>query len=180
MVTYIYEKLSNNLHKYCMPSIHSDNGMNISNFTLNGYFVLCPDISYTINEPGKSALDCVTAAINKAQTKGNIDSKRLGLIGHSFGGYEVTYILGQCKIFKAAVAGAPVTDLRSHYLLVNSRGRPNLDNFEGYQYRITLPFYDPKFEANSPVAFADKIKTPLLIWTSDRDPVVSSYQSIEL
>jgi len=179
MVVYIYERLSSNLHKYSMPSLYTDNGVNITNFTLNGYFVLCPDISYALNEPGKSALGCVTAAVKAAVVKGNIDTGRMGLIGHSFGGYETSFIIGHTNLFKVAVAGAAITDLRSHYLFTNKR-QVNLNNFERFQYRTILPYTDPKFEANAPINFADKIETPLLLWTSDQDPVVSPLQSIAL
>ena len=127
----------------------------------------------------KSAFDCVNAAVNVALVKGNIDAGRMGLIGHSFGGYETSYIIGQTNLFKVAVAGAAITDLRSHYLFTNKR-QVNLNNFERFQYRTILPYTDPKFEANSPINFANKIETPLLLWTSGQDPVVSPHQSIEL
>lgn len=180
MIVVVYEKLSNNLHKYSMPSATTDNGVNIANFTLNGYFVLCPDIVYEINEPGSSALNCVTAAVKQALSGRNIDSLKLGIIGHSFGGYETAFIIGQSKLFKAAVSGAPITDLKSYYLSLTAAGQPNLDKFERYQFRITSPFTDKGYTLNSPVNFASQMDTPLLLWAGGQDPVVSASQSIAL
>src|SRR5690606_34732628 len=116
MIVSIYENKSNALHDYVAPSLTSYTGINLTNFTQEGYFVLYPDIAYELNSPGKSALDCVNAAIDKALEIGSIDENKLGLMGHSFGGFEASYIVSQTNRFKAAIASAGVNDLLSFYL----------------------------------------------------------------
>src|SRR5690606_29372632 len=75
MVVYIYEKLSNKLHKYENPSLFNGANVNITNLTLRGYFVFCPDIVYELNEPGISALRCVTAGVEKVLETEKVDKK---------------------------------------------------------------------------------------------------------
>jgi len=179
LIVNIYEKLSHTLHDYVPPSGKSANGFSKTDLTQQGFFVLCPDIAYTINEAGPSALRSVTAAVKKAISGKQIDSARMGIMGHSFGGYETTYIIANSSLFKAAVAGAPVTDLKSFYLSVNNENRPNLQLVESNQLRLKKPFHGPELKMNSPIENIANVKTPLLLWTSDSDQVVPPAQSME-
>ena len=90
-------------------------GFNILRYVTNGYFVLLPDIEYSIGKPGISALKSVTGLVRKVLKYEYIDKSRIGLIGHSFGGYEAAFIATQTDMFRTVVAGAPVTDLVSWY-----------------------------------------------------------------
>lgn len=178
LIVNIYEKQSKTVHQYIPPSGKSDNGFSTTDLTQQGFFVLCPDIAYKLNEAGPSALKCVNAAVAQALATCPIDANRLGLMGHSFGGYETTYIIANSNRFKAAIAGAAVTDLQSLYLSINSDNRPNLDLFESYQLRLKKPFYGPELKRNNPIENIQNIETPILLWTSDSDPVVPPTQSI--
>jgi dipeptidyl aminopeptidase/acylaminoacyl peptidase len=155
-------------------------GFNPAHYTRNGYFVLCPDINYQLNESGKSALFCVNRAIDKTASLANIDLNCLGLIGHSFGGFETAAILTQTDRFKVAVSGAGVMDLTSQYLSVDSNGRESRKKFENGQHRLRLAFYQKGFQDNSPILTAYKINAPLLLWTGDEDGVVNPNQSISM
>jgi len=186
MIVYIYEKLSAGLHHgYINPSQFrgTDDGFNISSFTTQGYFVLAPDISYEIGDPGISATDCVVSAVNDVRSKSMVLPDRIGLIGHSFGGYETDFIITQTKLFAAAVAGAAAsTDLTSDYLSIGkSSGRPEMWRFESQQMRMGKSLFDDRaaYDRNSPVVHAKNIKTPLLSWTGDADPQVDWNQSLE-
>src|SRR5690606_10991310 len=86
LIVFIYENLSGKIHVFDPPSYYDFIGFNTLKYSTNDYFVLYPDISYTIQDPGISALNSVTLAVNKALESGFIDDKKLGLIGHSFGG----------------------------------------------------------------------------------------------
>jgi dipeptidyl aminopeptidase/acylaminoacyl peptidase len=83
--------------------------------------VLYPDITYEIGEPGRSGVDCVESAVKAVIKLGIVEENHIGLIGHSFGGYETSFIATQSKLFAAAVAGAGVTDMISGTLDIRSR-----------------------------------------------------------
>lgn len=178
MIVNIYEKLSRTVHDYVPPSGKSENGFSATDLTQQGFFVLCPDIDYTLNDAGNSALRCVTAAVEKVLEGHPIDDSRIGIMGHSFGGYQTSYIIAHSSLFKAAIAGAPITDLRSFDLSVNNEGRPNLVLVEEEQLRLTKPFYGPEMKRNSPMESIINVQTPVLLWTSDSDQVVPPEQSM--
>jgi dipeptidyl aminopeptidase/acylaminoacyl peptidase len=184
MIVYIYEKLAEDLHnKYINPSQFTGDGLfNISTFTTQGYFVLAPDISYEIGDPGISATDCVVAATNEIVSRGFIRADKIGLIGHSFGGYEASFIITQTRLFAAAVTGSAATDLSSFYLTVGwNTGRPDMWRFENDQWRMGKSlFEDPQgYDRNSPIEHAENITTPLLSWTGGDDKQVNWSQSME-
>src|SRR5690606_668736 len=119
MIVSVYEKQSRELHNFSIPTVTPVDGFNIAAFLNEGYLVLLPDIHYTVGEPGPSALYCTLAAVNHVLKMEIADPGRIGLIGHSFGGYESNYIISRSDIFAAAVSGAPANDLLSFYLSVN-------------------------------------------------------------
>ncbi|WP_163399688.1 S9 family peptidase [Flavobacterium fluviatile] len=183
LVVHVYEKQSKELYSYVNPSQNNPTGFNIANFTSKGYFVLLPDIVYEIGNPGFSAVDCVVSATRKVIVgESSIDSTRIGLTGHSYGGYQADYIITQTNMFKAAVAGAAITDYVSGYLRVAwGLQKPNFWHYEFGQLRIGKSLYEdyPAYLRNSPIYHADKVETPLLSWAGEQDSVVHYFQSIE-
>lgn len=182
MIVHLYERQSHELHYYINPSELDSRGFNRTNFTTQGYFVLYPDISYEIGNPGVSALDCVVAATQSVIDKGLVLPNRIGLIGHSFGGYETSFIVTQTNLFAAAIAGASATDLTSWYLTIGwNTGRPEIWRFESQQWRMGKSLFEDMeaYNRNSPILHAHQIKTPLLLWTGEDDKQVNSNQSIE-
>jgi dienelactone hydrolase len=180
MIVQIYQKLSQNFHQYEPPSLEMDSEMNLTNLTLEGYFVLQPDIVFTPHEPGRSALRCVTAAVEEVLKKGVIDKDNLGIIGHSFGAYETSLIVSQTDMFKAAVAGAGITDAVGYCLGLDGWGDTNFWRFEYRQMRIDAPYYGPEFRENSPVMNAPDIHTPLLLWVGNHEGNVPWWESLKL
>jgi hypothetical protein len=127
-IVYIYEKLSQGLHRFTAPTA---NGFSPSAYTSNGYAVLMPDISYTLNEPGMSAVWCVLPALKAAVATGVVNPAKVGLQGHSWGGYQTSFLVTQTKVFAAAVAGAPLTNMISMYSLIyKNTGNANMAIFE--------------------------------------------------
>ncbi|MBA2498546.1 MAG: S9 family peptidase [Chitinophagaceae bacterium] len=181
MVTYIYEKLSNGLHGYVSPSKRS--AYNTANFTTNGYFIFRPDIIYEINDPGISAVNCVVPAVEEVLKTGMIDKNKVGLMGHSWGAYQTSFIISQTDIFKAAVAGDPLTNLisMSNSIYWNT-GTPDAKIFETSQGRFDGPWYERMEEhmRNSPMYQAASIKAPLLVAFGDKDGAVDWHQGIEM
>lgn len=182
MIVHLYERQSNELHHYVNPSELDSRGFNRTNFTSQGYFVLYPDISFEIGNPGGSALDCVVAATQSIIDKGLVVPNKIGLIGHSFGGYESSFIVTQTDLFATVIAGAAATDLTSWYLTIGwNNGRPEIWRFESQQWRMGKSLFEDMeaYNRNSPVLNAKQIKTPLLLWTGEEDKQVNSNQSIE-
>ena len=182
MVVFVYEKASRNIHNFVNPSTHNEDGFNISNFTLQDYFVLMPDILYQNGDPGYAALNCVTSAVKHILATKPVDSKKVGLYGHSFGGYETNFIITQTNLFAAAVSGAGITDLVAGYFSYGKNtGLDEMWRYEEQQMRMGKPFYgnEESYYRNSPILFAPNITTPLLLWTGKDDPVVNWSQSME-
>ena len=71
MIIYIYETLSENLHRFVDP--RPGHSINPSYYASNGYLILEPDIVYTIGHPGQSALKCVLPAIQAVVDKDFVD-----------------------------------------------------------------------------------------------------------
>jgi dipeptidyl aminopeptidase/acylaminoacyl peptidase len=181
MVVYMYEKLSDGLHRYNAPSERSY--YSTSAFTTHGYFLLQPDITFQRSEPGLSVADCVTAAVKKVLEKGNVDEKKIGVIGHSWGGFDAAFLATHTHIFAASVAGAPITDLVSNYGNHHwSNGIAETDHIETGQQRMGVPLYEdlPAYIRNSAVFAVSTMTTPLMIEVGDADGTVFYHQGVEL
>jgi dipeptidyl aminopeptidase/acylaminoacyl peptidase len=180
MMVYIYELLSNNLNNFVNPA--PGTSINVAYYVSNGYLVLEPDIVYTIGHPGQSALKCVLPAIQAVVDKGFVDEKAIGIQGHSWGGYQIAYMVTQTNRFRAAEAGAPVANMTSAYSGIRwGTGLPRQFQYEHTQSRIGGNLWDSPllFIENSPVFQANRVQTPLLILCNDGDDAVPWYQGIE-
>ncbi|HKX26685.1 MAG TPA: prolyl oligopeptidase family serine peptidase, partial [Blastocatellia bacterium] len=156
--------------------------INPAYYASNGYLVLMPDIVYTIGYPGQSALKCVLPAIQAVVDQGFVDERAIGVQGHSWGGYEVAYMVTQTDRFRAAAAGAPVTNMTSAYSSIRwGTGMPRQYQYECAQSRIggSLWDYPNRFIENSPVFYADRLRTPVLMLHNDHDDIVPWQQGIE-
>lgn len=182
MIVHVYENQSMSLHQYVNPTLYNSEGYNVSNFTSNGYFVMHPNIKYRVGNPGPSATETVITATKAAISTGNVDATKVGLIGHSFGGFESLYIITKTNIFSAAIAGAGVADLISFYLSIsNNYLKPETWRMEYEQWRIGNPLYghEQQYIENSPITNAKNLRTPLLTWTGEKDLQIDPYQTME-
>ena len=180
-ITYIYERLTDNLNSYTMPAFPGG-GFNKAMYTSNGYAVLMPDIKYKLNDPGMSSVACVVPAVKAAVATGIVDEKRVAIHGHSWGGYQTSFLITQTNIFKAAAAGAPLTNMISMYSLIYwNSGGTNQAIFEASQGRLTPGYWDnwDAFTRNSPIYHIKKVQTPLLLLHNDKDGAVDYTQGIE-
>ncbi len=180
-IVYYYEKLSQTLHNYVKPG-YSGTGWNANIYTSNGYAVFVPDIVYKVDDPGMSAVWCVLPAVKAALQTGVIDENRMGLHGHSWGGYQTAFLITQTQMFKAAAAGAPLTNMISMYDLIYwNSGNGNMSIFESSQGRFKgAPWENwDSYERNSPIYFVKNVQTPLLMLHNDKDGAVDFTQGIE-
>ncbi len=178
-LTYIYEKLSQGFHAYAQPN--ATRYANPSVYTSRGYAYFMPDITYKLDEPGRSAVWCVVPAVKAAIASGIVDSTNVALQGHSWGGYQTSFIATQTNIFKTAIAGAPLTDMVSMFSSVYwNSGNTNQGIFISSQGRFRSSYAkDPDaYLRNSPNRFADKLSIPFMILHNDRDGAVDFNQGI--
>jgi dipeptidyl aminopeptidase/acylaminoacyl peptidase len=178
-IVYIYERLSQNLNQFKAPRAV---GFNEAYYTSNGYAVFEPDIKYRVNDPGMSAVWSVVPAVKAAIATGIVDAAKVGIQGHSWGGYQTSFLVTQTDIFAAAVAGAPLTNMISMYsLLYKNTGGTNQAIFESNQGRFAGGYWDnlDAYMRNSPVLHAKNVKTPLMLLHNDRDGAVDFTQGME-
>ena len=180
LLVYIYERLSDGLHTFVDPS--PSHRVNATLYASNGYLVLFPDIVYTPGYPGESALKCVISAVQRVVDMGVVDEKRIGIQGHSWGGYQIAYMVTRTNRFAAAAPGALVANMTSAYDGIRyGAGVPRQFQYERGQSRIggSLWEYPMRYLDNSPLFRADQVKTPLLMLHNDRDDAVPFTQGIE-
>ena len=178
-MVYFYEKSSQNLNRYYAPSAR---GFNKSVYASRGYAVLMPDIVYKVDDPGMSAVWCVLPAIEAAVKTGIVDKDHIGVHGHSWGGYQSSFLITQTDVFAACVTGAPLTNMISMYSSIYwNSGSANQPIFESSQGRFSGGYWEnmDAYIRNSPVFFAENVKTPTIILHNDKDGAVDWNQGIE-
>jgi dipeptidyl aminopeptidase/acylaminoacyl peptidase len=180
LMVYIYETLHDGLHRYRNPS--PSTSVNPAYYVSNGYVMWMPDIEYDTGYPGKDALKCVLPGIQMLIREGYIDPERIGIQGHSWGGYQIAYMVTQTNIFAAAEAGAPVSNMVSAYGGIRwGSGMVRQFQYERTQSRLGASLWEVpmRYLENSPIFWADKVQTPLLMIHNDEDGAVPWYQGIE-
>lgn len=181
LMIYFYEQHSDDLYQYFTPA-PSRSTVNIPFFVSRGYVVFTPDIHYGVGKPGPDAYNYVVSAAQSLAKNSWIDSENMAIQGQSWGGYQVAYIITQTDMFKAAGAGAPVSNMTSAYGGIRwNSGRSRQFQYEQTQSRIGATMSDSLqlYIDNSPLFFSDKVNTPLLIMHNDNDGAVPWYQGIE-
>ncbi len=180
LMVYIYETLAGGLHRHATPG--PGTSINIARYVSNGYVVLQPDIIYEVGYPGPSAVKCVLPAVQKVLGMGFIDPKRVGIQGHSWGGYQISYLITQTNMFAAVQAGASVVNMTSAYGGIRwGSGMSRAFQYEKTQSRIGAPLWERvlQFLENSPLFWVERVNTPYLTIHNDEDDAVPWYQGIE-
>ena len=182
MLVYFYERSSDSFHSHMIPA-PSSSSINRTFYVSRGYVVFVPDIPYRIGYPGQSAVNAILPGVSHLIDQGFVDKNRIGVQGHSWGGYQVAHLVTKTRIFAAAEAGAPVSNMTSAYGGIRwSSGLSRMWQYEKSQSRIGGTLWDStqKYLENSPLFHADQIHTSLLILHNDQDGAVPWYQGIEL
>jgi dipeptidyl aminopeptidase/acylaminoacyl peptidase len=156
----------------------------LSPLSAMGYFALCPNPrgsygegeSFTqgnVKDFGGGDFRDIMAGVDAISKQYPIDIRRIGIRGHSYGGYMTMWAETRTRRFAAAVAGAGLSDWLSYY------GLNDIDEW-------MIPFFgasvydDPAVYAKSdPMRFVTAVKTPTLILVGDRDGEVPMEQSVE-
>jgi len=181
IIFYFYERDAQTRYNYIAPQPVRAS-INVAYFVSNGYLVFDPDIYYKTGQPGEDAYNSVMSAAKYLSKFSWVDSTKMGLQGHSWGGYQVAYLVTRTHQFAAAEAGAPVANMTSAYGGIRwETGISRQFQYEKSQSRIgsTLWQRPDLYLKNSPLFRADKVTTPLLMMHNDADGAVPWYQGIE-
>ena len=182
MMVYFYERSSDGIHQH--RSVRpGGSSVSVPFYVSRGYVVFVPDIPYEIGYPGESALDAVVPGVLSLTARGFVKEDKIGVQGHSWGGYQIAYMVTKTNLFAAAEAGAPVSNMTSAYGGIRwQSGMSRMFQYERTQSRIggTLWESTNEYLHNSPVFYADKIRTPVLMMHNDEDGAVPWYQGIEM
>lgn len=173
LIVSLYEREAQEINKFRLPTLANPAGFNAALYIQNGYFVLYPDLRYThdnVLESFQTDLDGLLDKVIEEEPAVNAD--KLGVIGHSFGGFQVMHAVGHTHRFKAAVAGAGVSDLMDFYFTEHGKGGVGMFAFEFAQYRSKMPVGNSNILLNNPLSFADKVTTPLFLWSGTNDSQV--------
>jgi len=141
-------------------------------FASRGYAVFMPDLPINSNEPADDIVKGLEIALEALCSRPEIDSNRIGIIGHSFGGYSALAAITRVHKFRAAVVSAAMANLISFA----TKFDPAAPDFffgwaEGGQARMGSTLWEDtqRYIRNSPLFQFDQIETPLLIAQGTRD-----------
>jgi dipeptidyl aminopeptidase/acylaminoacyl peptidase len=157
--------------------------LNLQLLATRGYAVLLPDIPLEVGTPILDLTKIVLPAINEVVRMGIADPEKLGVLGHSYGGYSTIALITQTSRFQAAVELSGYADLVGHYgemdrsgaafgIAIDERGQGRMGG---------SPWEFPgRYIQNSPIFFLDHVNTPLLMVHGSADTTIPSFLGDEL
>lgn len=175
-----YELMNDRLHVH--PATAITHRMVLPQYSGEGVVIFLPDVRYEVGRPGLSALTSILPGVQRLVDMGIADSARIGLQGHSWSGYQAAWLVTQTHRFVAAAAGAPVSNMTSAYGGIRwESGMSRQFQYEQTQSRLGATLWNgrERYIENSPVFYADRVRTPLLLLHGDADGAVPWEQSIE-
>lgn len=182
MVVYFYEQLSDYINSYQNPRPAAST-ISRAFYCSNDYFVFVPDIIYKDGQPGQSAFNCIMPGVLKLLNERKyLNKDKVALQGQSWGGYQTAYLITKTDLFACGMAGAPVSNMTSAYGGIRwGSGLSRAFQYEHGQSRIGGDLWSNSrdYFENSPLFYADRVQTPLLIMHNDNDGAVPWYQGIE-
>jgi dienelactone hydrolase len=185
VIFYCYERLSDRLNAYLEPE-YSQGSMDIATYVSNGYLVFTPDIYYRIGDPLQGSYDAVVSAAQYVSTFPFVNSKKMGLQGHSFGAIQINYLITHTSLFAAACSASGISNFVSGY------GSLEGNSFEGYngglaglyetgQNRMGSTLWGnlKGYVKNSSIFQVDKVTTPLLMMHTKKDEICPYANAME-
>jgi dipeptidyl aminopeptidase/acylaminoacyl peptidase len=166
----------------------NDGSMRVKSFEsgsslARGYVMFFPDVHYVFGETGPSAYNAVVSGAQQLAKLPFVDSAKMGINGHSFGGYETNFIVTHTNIFAAAVSSSGMSDLITLYgsYELDKQGFSQAATIETGQLRIGATPWErlDLYLKNSPIFSADQVTTPILLMANDHDLRVPVNQGVE-
>jgi dienelactone hydrolase len=181
LIMHYYEQKSGDLNRFHIPQDENGN-IDIPWFVSHGYLVFTPDIRCKIGGPGKSACQSIVAAAKFISKLSYVDKDKIGLQGHSFGGYETNFVITHSNLFKAAVSSSGISDLVGQYFDPWGGGNGRTDYYENRQGRMASSPWErrERYIENSPIFYVAHVTTPVLLISNKADNSVDFKQGQEL
>jgi len=167
--------ISNDLNRfgYAIAAIE-----NLQIYATRGYALLLADSKLHVGTPMVDLMKSVMPGIDAAIEKGVADSDRVGITGHSYGGYSTLSLIVQSPRFKAAVMRAGMGDMIAQYGQLapdgTNYGLAWAETGQGRMGGSPWEFRERYLE-NSPIHYLDRVQTPLLIIHGGKDDAVPVY-----
>jgi dipeptidyl aminopeptidase/acylaminoacyl peptidase len=159
-------------------------GLGATLFSALGYFVLMPNPRGSFGQGeeftqanrkdfGYGDLRDILAGVDAVEAAYPVDPNRIGLIGWSYGGFMAMFAVTQTQRFRAAVAGAGISNWQSYY------GENSIDQWMIPYFGASV-YDDPAVYArSSAINFIKNVKTPTLVVVGERDGECPAPQSYE-
>ena len=182
LIVYVYggASLSNHLNRF---GLASRGALNMQLFSTRGFAVLLPDTPLHVGTPMFDLAKTVLPAVNKVIEMGIADRDRLGVMGHSFGGYSTLSLIVQTKRFRAAMEIDGDADAIGFYGEMDKDGAaygiPIEEEGQGLMGGTPWNRRD-KYIENSPIFYLDRVATPLLIVQGTEDTAVAPFLADEV
>ncbi len=184
MVVKIYEDgESKSINEFTRPSLFNSDGFNSTLLRMAGFFIMQPDLVFKVDDPLNSANTNLNKALDVVLSKKLVDSKKIGLFGYSFGGFQANLMAAKNKRFSTVISGGGISDpIRLYTSIQWTKKEPVYYFFENYQGRLSKPYYELKknYLNNSPIMFADQISVPMLLFAGKSDFHVNWEQSVAM
>lgn len=182
LVVWVYggASLSNTLDHFGFEGLGP---FNMQLLAMRGYAVLAPDSTESLGTPMLDLVKTVLPGVNKVIEMGIADPDRLGVMGHSHGGYSTLALIVQTKRFKAAVAVDGLGDLVGGYGGMDRTGAAfGISVAEQGQEKMggTPWQFRDRYIENSPVFYLDRVDTPILIVHGSEDHAVLAFLGDEI
>jgi dipeptidyl aminopeptidase/acylaminoacyl peptidase len=182
MLVYFYERFSDQLHAPPFTTPAPGTSPTLVRYVSHGYVVFLPDVAYRNGHPGQSALGSILPGVDAVVREGLVDPARIGIAGHSWAAYQIQYMITQTNRFRAAEAGAAVTNMTSAYGGIRlESGVVREAQYETGQSRIgATPWDRPDlYLENSALFHIKNVHTPYLTIANDLDGAVPFLQGVE-
>lgn len=182
VIFHYYEVRSNECYKFITPGL-STGALDIPWYVSNGYLVFIPDIWQETGQIGLNAAKSVeSAATYLTQHFPWVNKDKMGLQGHSFGGYETNYIITHSNMFAAAQSSSGLSDILREYGDRGFGGRLLSAYCEVGQLNMGHSPWERQdlYIENTPFLQAHKVATPLLLVHGSLDDAVPFQQSLEM
>jgi dipeptidyl aminopeptidase/acylaminoacyl peptidase len=182
LIVYVYggAQLSSKIHHF---GLIDSTVFNMQLFATRGYAVLCPDVPQSVGTPMVDIERTVLPGINKLIEMGIADPARLGVMGHSYGGYSALALIVQSRRFQAAVMADGYGDLIGNYGSMDKDGSAFGTSIQekGQGLMAGTPWqFRERYIENSPVFYLDRVETPLLILHGADDTDVLPFLADEI
>jgi dipeptidyl aminopeptidase/acylaminoacyl peptidase len=180
LIVYVYPALlSNNSNRFALGEYPGP--LNLQLFATRGYAVLLPDMPRKTGEWTSILPKSVLPGVTKAVEMGFADPQRIGVMGHSYGGWATLTLITQTKRFSAAIEVDGPGDFVADYGTLGRDGSAfQSSQAEGVVIGAT-PWQSPlEYIENSPVFYLDRVETPLLIVQGSQDEAVPAFLADEV